>query len=474
MNATRRILMVDDDPAAIDFYFDLLRAEGYEVRGESSGRQGFLAACEWRPDIVLLDVMLPDLSGIEVCRQIKSNAKLSETFVVLFSGHAADPSHKVKGLEAGADDYLVKAMHPEELLARIRGIVRARDAGAALRASEQHYRQLVEFLPEALGEVDLEGRITTANARAAAMLGYPNVEEVLGRSVFDLTPPEDHERLRVDIAAALATGSVINCGYTLTRKSGQRFPVELSVTASRRANRGAVRLIVLARDMSERKRLEKDLLQISDAERRRIGHELHDGLGQYLAGIAFRAKALEQALAREALHTRAEEARELATFISSAISQTRSLSHGLDSIEVEASGLLDSLQNLVAETRSFFNIDCCLHCGDPALQVDAPTSLALYRVVQEAVHNAITHGKARRVEIELADIKGCLCLRIQDDGAGFEVQSGQRRGMGLRVMEYRARSVGAKLTINSKPGRGTEIRCDLSRATCLPVAEEFH
>jgi two-component system, LuxR family, sensor kinase FixL len=165
-----------------------------------------------------------------------------------------------------------------------------------------------------------------------------------------------------------------------------------------------------------------------------------------------------------------DEAKELATFVSNAISQTRSLAHSLDPVDVETGGLLASLQNLATETQHFFNVSCSLRCGDPGLQVDTPIALALYRIAQEAIHNAITHGEARHIEVELALDAHCLWLRIQDDGIGFQVQSGSGNGIGLRVMEYRARSIGAKLAISSQPNQGTEICCELPRAKCHSAA----
>ena len=126
--------------------------------------------------------------------------------MVLFSGQATDVAHKVEGLESGADEYLVKTTPVDELLARLRTIVRLQDATAALRASEEHYRRLVKSLPEAIVVVDLEGRITTTNPSAVAMLGYTQPEELSGKSLFELTLPEEQERLRTDVAAALRVG----------------------------------------------------------------------------------------------------------------------------------------------------------------------------------------------------------------------------------------------------------------------------
>jgi signal transduction histidine kinase len=189
-------------------------------------------------------------------------------------------------------------------------------------------------------------------------------------------------------------------------------------------------------------------------------------LGQYLAGIAFKAKALEQSLVAESLPHGAE-AKELAALVSNAISQTRSLARGLDPIEVETIGLQAALENLAVETQKFFNVSCRFQCTANVPEVDPQVSLALYRVVQEAIHNGITHGEARSIEIELGMNGSNLCLRVQDDGTGFQAEECRQGGIGLRVMQYRARSIGGSLQVNSQPQRGTEVHCVVPRRSGL-------
>jgi PAS domain S-box-containing protein len=257
MKKTTSVLLVDDDPAILQVYSDILRAEGYEVWEASTGQQGLETARERRPDLVLLDVMLPDLNGIEVCRQIKADAALADVFVVLVSGTAVGIAQKADGLDTGADDYLVKPLEIAEFQARLRTIVRLRNAMAALRASEHRYRQLVDILPEAVCLSDLQGRVLAVNRRGAEMLGYTNPGELLGRSVFEMTRPEDHERLRADIAATLATGTLRSAEYLLLRKGGDPFPAELSAAVAAAADGQSIGIVLVGHETTERKRAEK-------------------------------------------------------------------------------------------------------------------------------------------------------------------------------------------------------------------------
>jgi len=257
MNKTTRLLVVDDDPNVVEIYTQMLRAEGFELRSSGSGRQGLEMAREQPPDLVLLDVGLPDLSGIEVCRRIKSDPSLSDTLVVLISGAATGSLDKVRGLEIGADDYLLKSAEWDEIRARIRTLLRLRDTAAALRDSEQHYRRLVEILPDAVTVVDLQGRLTAANSRALAMLAYDSQAELLEKTVFDLTPPEEHEHFRSDIVAGLQTGTILNRESTALRKNGERFPVELSAAVLKDSRERPFAIVSVFRDVTQRRRSEE-------------------------------------------------------------------------------------------------------------------------------------------------------------------------------------------------------------------------
>jgi PAS domain S-box-containing protein len=265
MNKTVSILVADDFPLILQAYSEILRAEGYEVWEASTGQQALQLTREKRPHLVLLDVMLPDLSGMEVCRQIKAEPALTDVFVVLASGVATSVAHKVDGFETGADDYLVKPLDITEFLARLRTIVRLRNTMAALRASEQRHRQLVEILPEGVGLSDLQGRFLTMNPRGAKMLGYASPDQLVGQSVFDVTRPEDHERVRADIATALKTGTLLNAEYLLLRKGGAPFPAELSAVMAADANGQATGLVLVGHETTERKRAEEQIRLLADA-----------------------------------------------------------------------------------------------------------------------------------------------------------------------------------------------------------------
>jgi two-component system sensor kinase FixL len=460
MNPQTTLLVVDDDPAISEVFASLLRCDGYEVRLAATGGEG-LEMVRWlRPALVLLDVKLPDVQGTEVCRQIKADPSLQDVFVVLISGQAISAAEKVDGLAGGADEYLTKPIGGDELSARIRACLRLRDATAALRRSEATLRVFLDALPEPAALVDRDGSLLVANVTMAHHLGRSRAELV--GNLFDLIPGD--------------IGSSRRAQFDELVRSGQPRHFEDSRADRHYFNRftpildeaGAVsHVALLAFDITERKRLEREVLEISANERRRIGHDLHDGLAQYLAGIALRSKTLEQMLAAEA-SPRAGEVKKLTSLIGNAIRQTRSLARGFDPVGVGVGGqLVDALQHLAAESGELFRRDCKFHGTDPTVHVDPPVAIALYRIAQEAIRNAVKHGEARHIRVELAVDTSSLSLRVQDDGVGFQPGQEEQSGMGLRVMTYRARSIGASLEVRAEPGRGTEVRCLLPRAAWM-------
>jgi PAS domain S-box-containing protein len=284
MNGTTRILIADDEPAVLEVLSTILRRAGFEVWEASTGQQCLQLTREKRPDLVLLDVMLPDLNGFDVCRQIKTDPARLDIFVVLISGKATSVADKVQGAETGADDFMIKPVNPDEFLARIRTIVRLRETTIALRAGEQHYRQLVEILPDAVGVINPAGQLKMANQRAVEMLGYADPEELLKKSAFDLTPAEEHERMKADIAATLEKGIMRNAEYLMLRKDGARVPVELSAVASTGAEAPSRRIIIVARDITARRQAEarvRELLHLLDQAQDVIIIRDLDGCIQY-------------------------------------------------------------------------------------------------------------------------------------------------------------------------------------------------
>ncbi len=222
----------------------------------------------------------------------------------------------------------------------------------------------------------------------------------------------------------------------------------------------------LTSELAERKRLEKEILVISEREQRRIGHDIHDSLCQHLTGTALAEQFLVEKLAlRNAPEV--EDADRVVGLIEDAISMARGLAAGLSPIETEGEGLLAALTDLAAHFSSQFKVACRFTYDEPVIIQDSSVTTHLYRIVQEAAHNAIRHGKARNIGIHLGKAGALVTLTVRDDGTGLADGDPVAHGMGLRNMKYRSSMIGGSLTLeNGDPG--AIVTCSFHDGNGLP------
>lgn len=328
---------------------------------------------------------------------------------------------------------------------------------ATLRESEARYRAIVETAVDAIITIDETGRILLFNPAAERIFGY-QAQEVIGQNISMLMPSpyrEQHDRY---IRTYLETGRrrIIGQGREVTglRKDGTIFPMYLAVSEVRLPDRRLFTGIV--RDLSETRRLEQEILRISDEERRSIGQDLHDGLGQMLTGMALISQSLARRLAAQG-RPEARELEELTELIRQADQQARTLARGLIPVELEANGLQAALLRLTRQTEQLFGIRCIFQSNKELPATDNMVATHLYRIAQEALNNAIRHGQAQTVTIRLAADPEALHLWVRDDGTGIPEQLPDTSGMGLRIMHYRARLLGGHLEIRRREEGGTEV-----------------
>lgn len=245
----------------------------------------------------------------------------------------------------------------------------------------------------------------------------------------------------------------------------QITPIVLERTI-RYAIRQFATLTALKKSHDRHRELENEIQQISEREQRRLGQDLHDGLGQSLTGIAFMGKVLQQHLLAKNM-VEAEEAGNLVRLINEALMQTRQLARGLCPVSLDDHDIEAAMLQLGENLRMLFGV-CCVAKVNPEIKIlDTAVAVQLYRIAQEASTNAIKHGKARNILLSLSTAGNRLVLRIEDDGVGFPKNPAKSKGMGLRVMQHRANSIGATLVV--RPGRngGTVVTCTLRQGQAV-------
>ena len=337
----------------------------------------------------------------------------------------------------------------------------------------QEERNVVSAILHTVGALvvvlDPEGSIIRFNRACERTTGY-SFAEVAGQKIWDLLMvPDEVDRFKSVLQQPRSDQFPSDYEGYLVKRDGARRLIAWSSTVLPGNGGTPTYFIATGIDITERKHLEKTILEISAREQRRIGQDLHDGLGQHLTGIAFMSKVQEQKLMEKGM-PEAGDAAKIVNLVNEAINKTRELARGLLPVVSDAQGLMSALRQWAAEVEDLFAVSCRFQCFTPVLIHDDAVATHLYYVAREAVNNAIKHGHARQIVIRLAADQRQGALTIQDDGDGISSTVPGNKGMGLHLMNYRARMVGGSLEVQRVPTGGTIVTCLFP--VMPPVADE--
>lgn len=323
-------------------------------------------------------------------------------------------------------------------------------------ALKERYEDLFENANDMVFTHDLAGRITSINKAGEHGLGGAR-DRIVGRNLLEFVAEAEREAAAQWLAGIGAGQETAPVEFDFVNAAGQRFRLEIGARLVGAPGRNQ-EVESVARDITERKQLEREVLQISNREQHRIGHDLHDGVCQQLAAIAYRVDILADQLSEKKLPESAEAER-IGTLVNEAVSQTRGVARGLFPVRLEESGLVSALEEMVVNAMNLFKVRCRFSCVEPGPQPDSAMALHLYYIAQEAVANAAKHGQATEISVSLTRQHDRFLLVVQDNGRGFDAGARGAGGMGIRIMRYRAQVIGAALDLKSRPGQGTQITC---------------
>jgi PAS domain S-box-containing protein len=326
----------------------------------------------------------------------------------------------------------------------------------------QEERNVASAILDSVGTLvvvlDPRMRIVRFNRVCEETTGY-SFDDVRSRFIWDLmTLPEQAERFRSALQEVQDGRPVHDFEVAWESRSGARRLISWSLTALRGAKGAPQYFIAAGTDVTVRKRLETAVMEVSGREQRRIGQDLHDGLGQLLTGIAFMSKVQEQRLVGSGA-PEAADASKILRLVNEAIHKARELSRGLMPGLANPNGLMSSLEQMAHEIQEVFGVSCRFHSDEPLPIRDATVASHLYHIAQEAVSNAIKHGKAEHIEIHLHSRSGSGgVLMVRDTGCGIAPGPREHAGMGLDIMKHRATMIGGALVIATN-GHGTTVTC---------------
>lgn len=321
---------------------------------------------------------------------------------------------------------------------------------------KERFRELLENANDVVFTHDLSGRLTSINGIGERLLQRTR-EELLSRNLLELVVPDQQPAAHEWLAQVLQGADVPAVEWDFLSANGQRVKLEINVRMIVQ-NGQQIEVEGIGRDITERKRMEQEILEISNKEQQRIGHDLHDGVCQQLAAIGFRIHGLSRRI-QEKLPSESSEAESIGDLISETLKQTRGVARGLFPVRLEENGLTSALNELADTTGNRFKITCTFSAEEPLPAIDNSLALHVYYIAQEAVLNAARHSKAGKIGISLVRSGERLVLLVKDDGVGFDPAATRGPGMGIGIMHYRARVIGANLDLKTKPGQGTQLSC---------------
>ena len=329
------------------------------------------------------------------------------------------------------------------------------------RDKAQNYLDIAGTIIMALNP---EGEITLMNRKGCTILGYCE-EDIIGKNWFVNFVPE---RIRPEIKAVfekIMAGDIDLVEYSenaVLGKGGEERLIAWHNSVLKDQGGRVIGVLRSGEDVTDHKKLERSLIEIEERERHRIGQDLHDGLGQLLTGIAFQVRGLGRKLERSSFMD-SEDAAEISVLVDEAKLQVSRISKGLYPVDMDQEGLMTALDELAASTKKMFGIPCVFTCDKPVFISNKAAVIQLYRIAQEAVTNAVKHGKPNQIEIYLSGTYNKVTMVIKDDGIGIKnITERMNTGLGLKIMSYRANLINASLNIGPNLKGGTVITCDFS------------
>lgn len=458
-----KVLMVDDDLGLVHLMEKTLRHEGFITAAATSGRQAIDWLSSNNADLMLLDLNLQDIEGKELINHLAAIGRSVPFIIITGQG---DSRVAVEMMRQGALDYLVKDAQFIEFVPTVvhRALTQISNEKRLAFAEKQARLTgtVVEQGPSAAIILEKNGSnpvIHYVNRAFTKIFGCP-AQNVVGKNLSDLEALTGQWQL---LRLALLTDKSLLGEMQLHSSGGQQLVFDCTITKVFDDAGVHTHWALILRDITDRKQLEREVLEISDREQSRIGRDLHDGLGQQLTALELFTAGLKAEIQAQAPRL-IKPFEKIGEQLRQAIRQTRGMATGLSPVSIHGDGLPSALRKLAATTRAMTGTRCDFLCDTDAKLLDVATATHLYRIAQESVTNSLKHGRAKRIWLSLDNSNGSLELKVTDNGRGFSTASSRNNGMGLRAMKYRADLMGATLHVHSRRKKGTQITCSIPKS----------
>jgi two-component system, LuxR family, sensor kinase FixL len=449
-----KILVVEDEQIVALDIVNTLAGLGYEVLGPvDKGEEALKLVENERPDLILLDVKLKGrMDGIETAEEIRKRKRIPFVFLSTFSDdHTLSRAKKTEPY-----GYITKNSHKNDLHSTIEMALYRNKMELKVQKHEELLSVTLKSMSDAAIGASLDGTIMSWNRGAADIFGYAE-DEVIGNTLSLLTPPFYPNEMPEVLDRVGRDMEVDHYETIRQKKNGEIINISLKVSPIRGPFNEVTGVSIIARDITARKRLERQVLEISEQERMRIGKDLHDSLGQNLTAIELQLTLLQGILSEKGDKDSEEIVGRISRMVNQAVRQTRDLAKTLLTVTLQDQGLSVALKELASFAESIFGTNTECHTDLDLDIQDEVAAAQLYHIAQEAVTNANRHGGGDRVKIRLNENDSEYILKIQDNGNGKVRRD--TKGLGLKIMEYRSNMINGILSIRGDAKKGTTISC---------------
>lgn len=501
----KKILAIDDNEINLELLHQIIKIyyPGYQFIKTVSGKKGVDLAMEEKPDLVLLDILMPEINGYEVCRILKNESSTQNIPIIMISALGKDPAERTKGLNVGADSFISKPFSRDEIRAQINVALRIKKVEDLLRKrnesleiliknqtnaytkQEERYLQISEHTLEFYWEVDYSGTFTYVSPVVQKTLRIDQSQIVGEKHFHELFQLENGDKDKTTLANCFQNhSSCKDCEIELKIDDGTKIWLSVSCLPVFNKQNAFFGLRGVCYDITQRKHaqieLNKNIEQIKkyqkklkemnteltlveERERRRIAENLHDSLGQSLSLAYIKLSSIDLGIFSGNDKKTLQETAEL---IDSAIVESRNLTYDLSPPILYELGLIAAFRWKLEQIKEKHGINTKLKNGHDKLFVPKDNEIFLYRIVCELLTNALKHANASTIEISTKQSGAKYLITVSDDGVGFNpAQKNQKNstksGFGLLSIMERLESIKGKFWIDSEQNKGTTASIEI-------------
>lgn len=453
------ILVVEDEVIIAEGLILRLNKLGYDVLPNvCTGEKALEVLSSTSPDLILMDIRIKgDMDGIETANEIGRKYSIPVVYLTSLSDELTISRAK----KTGAYGFISKTNNINNLYTTIEMAIYRNKMETEVREKEELLSVTLKSISDAVIGANMDGTIISWNKGALDIFGY-EFYEVVGKNLSILTPTSFPNEIPGNLDRAKMGIEIEHYDTVRINKMGKILNISIKISPIKNKSGEITGVSIIAHDITEKRLLEKEILEISEKESRRIGQDLHDNLGQHLTGLMFHLKVLENSLRNKNLSVEADMAYSIAMDTKDAVNLTKKLARNLINANIENQGISTAIEELISFYSNLYGIEIIYETNDEIDLVikESTTITQLYHIAQEALTNSIKHSNASVIKLSLRVEDSEIYLQISDNGTGqFIDNENNGKGLGLSILKYRANVIDGKISIFGNKGEGTRIIC---------------